>query len=228
MSEQVERIDIFTPRKEWSFWRLLKVEGQSLLGRLFFQRIPKLKSSEENYLNLCCGKKVQDGWINADFYFSKWTKIWRSKKKKPNWFIDLRYKLKCPDNVIDGVFSEHTLEHIYPHQVLNVLKELHRIMKPGAYLRIAVPDLEKCVEFYNNPIDEEYNKRFASGAEALRSLTQNWFHLSAWDAKLMESALTKAGFRDVKKCAFRQGSCDALLKDHEEHRWETLYIEARK
>ena len=64
--------------------------------------------------------------------------------------LDLRYPLNCPDSVWDGVFTEHTIEHLYPNQVYHLLMELYRTMKDGTVIRITVSDLKKYIEFYTN------------------------------------------------------------------------------
>lgn len=218
--------DIFDIKKQWSFIRVLKVELQSLLGRLFFRFKPKL--SDKNYLNLCCGKNAYPNWVNVDFYFSKSLHFWRPKSSRPNWRVDIRYALKCPDNVIDGIFSEHTLEHINHANARRLLRELFRIMKPGAYIRIGVPDLEKYINYYHNRELSGFENRFKSGAEAIANITQNWYHLSVWDSELLERELRDAGFTNFMKCDFQQGRCQELLKDDILHLWETLYVEAQK
>lgn len=200
--------------------------GQTVLGRLVYHGQPPLAG--QNFLNLCCGKNFYPGWINADFYFSKSTKLFRPRERKPNWRIDIRSPLRCPDGVIDGVFSEHTLEHINFADARRLLSELYRVMKPGAAIRIAVPDLEKYVDFYESRRQEAFQERFSSGAEAIGNLTQNHYHLSVWDHELLARELASAGFTDIAKCEFGDGKFKSVLKDDPKHAWETLYVEARK
>jgi SAM-dependent methyltransferase len=42
----------------------------------------------------------------------------------------------------DVVYCCHALEHLYPHEVGLALKEFLRVLKPGGYAVIMVPDLE--------------------------------------------------------------------------------------
>lgn len=42
----------------------------------------------------------------------------------------------------DAVFCAHCLEHLYPHEVPYALAEFARVLKPGGYAMIIVPDLE--------------------------------------------------------------------------------------
>lgn len=42
----------------------------------------------------------------------------------------------------DAVFCSHCLEHLYPHEVPKALAEFARVLKPGGYAMVIVPDLE--------------------------------------------------------------------------------------
>lgn len=42
----------------------------------------------------------------------------------------------------DVVYSSHSLEHLYPHDVNRALREFARVLKPGGRAVILVPDLE--------------------------------------------------------------------------------------
>jgi hypothetical protein len=96
----------------------------------------------DQLLNLGCGQNGQEGYVNADFFRL------RNRGACPGfWGVDRRYPLHCPDNHWAGVFTEHTLEHLHPAHVLALLRELHRTMQPGAWLRIVVPDLSRYVDY---------------------------------------------------------------------------------
>lgn len=45
-----------------------------------------------------------------------------------------------PDNCIDAYQSEDVFEHIEYDKLPSVLNEIYRVLKPGGYLRISVPD----------------------------------------------------------------------------------------
>lgn len=207
--------------------KLFDFELKSFLGRRFFSRKPNLKS-EDNFLHLGSGGKKIPNWVNADFFAIKFWN-WQKYPNKPDWMIDLRYPLNCDDNVWDGVFSEHTLEHLYPVQALQLLKELHRTMKPGSWLRISVPDLSKYVSYYEGEaVDEQFSTNWQTGCEAMRALTQNYLHLSVWDSELMGRFLQDAGFINIQQVSFKQGTDAKLLQDQVDRKWESLYMEAQK
>ncbi|PLZ90674.1 hypothetical protein CEN44_10295 [Fischerella muscicola CCMEE 5323] len=155
-------------------------------------------------------------------------KFWQTSAKNPDWMLDLRFPLNCDDNVWDGVFSEHTLEHLYPDQVLQLLKELYRTIKPGAWLRISVPDLKKYVKYYCGEEVHELFNRWQTGCEAIRTLTQDYGHLSVWDNTLLAKFFKEAGFINIQEVSFMQGTDKLLLMDQQDRAWESLYMEAQK
>lgn len=207
---------------------LIFFELLSFLGRTFLRQKPHLAKGK-NYLNMGSGTGVVDGFVNADFFRPR---FWRKKAHKLSWQLDLRYPLQCKDDVFDGVYTSHTLEHLYPEHVANLLKEIRRIMKPGTTLRIVLPDLEKYILYYtkdNDKIDyKEFEKQFSSGCTAIRSLTQNSFHLSVWDFREIKKYLELAGFTNVKKRGFNESDDDSLKIDIKKRDWESMYIEAIK
>lgn len=42
----------------------------------------------------------------------------------------------------DAVSCNNALEHLYPHEVDRALREFHRVLKPGGWAIIQVPDLQ--------------------------------------------------------------------------------------
>lgn len=211
-----------------SVWGTVLFETKSVLGRLLFPSQPRLLEGK-NFLNLGCGAYPVPGYVNADFFSFR---FWRKNYPVLQWQLDMRYPLKSKSAVFDGIFSEHVLEHIYPDDARRLLSELFRILKPGGVIRITVPDLAKYVRYYTGHLHEdeglEFSKRFNTGCAAIRSLTQDFFHVALWDFSELRDALSKAGFRDVKERQFREGALPELLLDRPERKWETLYVEARK
>lgn len=189
------------------------------------RRPPKV--SGPNLLNLGCGPHIYAGWINADDYAVK--RRFRDQKFRPNWNLDITHRWKCPNDYWDGIFSEHVLEHITYSEALFVLEECLRTLRPGAWLRISVPDLRKYVEYYHGRQGESARLGvFPSPALAVSYLTQMHLHRSTWDGILMAEVLHQIGFANVSVVAFGCGSDVRLIKDDAEKADESVYIEARK
>ena len=83
-------------------------------------------------LNLGCGNKKFDGYINVDI----------QAQCQPDRVVDLE-KIPWPfeDNSVDEVVIEHVLEHIgaSPDLHRQIIQELYRICRNGALLRITFP-----------------------------------------------------------------------------------------
>lgn len=78
-------------------------------------------------LNVGAGDKHIDGYISLDIKDG----------------VDAR-KLPYADGSVDVLYASHVLEHFdYNDEVLAVLDEWVRVLRPGGLLRIAVPDVEK-------------------------------------------------------------------------------------
>jgi SAM-dependent methyltransferase len=193
---------------------LLRFEFKSWIGRTFTRARP----ARNPYIHIGSGQNVRDGFENLDFY------VLRHASRVVG--HDLRCPLPYADETFKGAYSEHTLEHLYPDQAIRLLRETHRVLKPGAVFRCGVPDLEKYINYYvGKPVDPEFTK-FQSGCEAIWSLTQNWGHLSVWDATMLTATLRDVGFSEVQQTSYREGRNPELLIDQPERRWETLYVEA--
>jgi hypothetical protein len=201
----------------------VKFELKSAIGRfLFSKRPPKLEKGPQ-LLNLGCGVSFYPEFVNADF-FKLMTRF-----PGPNfWALDLRYPLKCPDNYWDGIFTEHTLEHLHPASTLALLKELYRTLRPGCWIRIVVPDVSKYVDYYCGKTSHEKFSVWQPRGAALRSVAQNFQHMALWDAELMKDCLTRSGFSEICLRSFRDGADKRLLKDQSEREFESLYMETRK
>ncbi len=46
------------------------------------------------------------------------------------------------DGSVDAIFSSHSIEHLYPHEVPRALNEFMRVLKPDGFIVITCPDLK--------------------------------------------------------------------------------------
>lgn len=56
---------------------------------------------------------------------------------------DITQRLKFDDDTVDVIFTEHVLEHLDLCDAVRFLTECHRILRPGGFVRIVCPILEK-------------------------------------------------------------------------------------
>jgi len=57
--------------------------------------------------------------------------------------------LPFEDETVDVIYASHVIEYFNRTEILSVLKEWKRVLKPGATLRLAVPDFESLVRLYS-------------------------------------------------------------------------------
>ena len=87
-------------------------------------------------LNIGCGRRVLDGWVNVD-------KAVRGSE--PDIDADVR-DLPFPDNYADEVMAIHLIEHFYVWEAPDVVSEWHRVLRPGGKIVLECPDLVKTVK----------------------------------------------------------------------------------
>ena len=203
---------------EWSLPRHLYFEARALLGRVAFRR---QRRPAHALLQIGSGLNPFPDFDNLDFYFAH-----RGKAKHIG--HDLRRPLPYPDNSFEGIYSEHTLEHMYPSEALLMIAEAYRVLKPGGIFRCSVPNLARFVAFYNGEkVGPEFDT-FTSGCEAMWNLTQNHGHRSVWDATMLKAKMLEAGFARADERSFNEGPAPRLLVDQDFRAWESLYVEGTK
>ena len=84
-------------------------------------------------LNLGCGDKILEGYINVDFAESR-------KGNKPDIIADLR-KLDFEDSYADEILSVHVIEHFYPWEAEDLLMHWKDILKSGGTLILECPNI---------------------------------------------------------------------------------------
>jgi SAM-dependent methyltransferase len=83
-------------------------------------------------LDLGCGDKRHEGFIRVD----------RSLRVEPDVVLDLeKIPWPWPDGSVDEIVMSHVLEHLgqEPAVFFEIMRELYRIMRPGAKIHITVP-----------------------------------------------------------------------------------------
>lgn len=206
-----------TPAKELAMSAIVGVFD------LLWRRGPKLKP-KDNFLNLGAGPSRIEGWCNADL--PRLHDLVLRRTSLPDWMLDATKPWKCLDDIWDGIFCEHVLEHLTYSDAVKLLTEAHRTLKHGAWIRLVTPDLAIYVRNYaSNGAVLPY---LGHPAIAMSNLTQSWGHVSVWDGDLTCEALRMAGFCEVAQTSFGIGRDQRIVKDQRERSVDSLYVEARK
>lgn len=157
-----------------------------------FKNTSQSLSSTMDKLHLGCGQVYFDGWLNVDL---------DSPKADLRW--DLSTQLPFGDNTVSFIFNEHFLEHLDLESGQNFLSECHRILRPGGFLRIAMPDLEFLLEKYHSDWKEqewlswpEYHF-IESRVQMLNIAMRSWGHQYLYDKEELTLRMTQCGFSDI-------------------------------
>jgi SAM-dependent methyltransferase len=89
--------------------------------------------------NIGAGLFRKKGWINIDNP-SRWYEKIIDTDCIPYDLLELK-PLPIESETADIVYSSHTIEHVTNEAVENMVKESHRILKPGGVLRITAPNI---------------------------------------------------------------------------------------
>ena len=99
------------------------------------------------------------------------------------------YPLSYEDNSADEIRASHILEHFGRGEVADVLKDWVRVLKPGCYLKIAVPDFNYIVKH----LEDEMWQGYLFGGQT----DENDFHKVAFTEDILGGVLVAAGLEDI-------------------------------
>jgi SAM-dependent methyltransferase len=66
---------------------------------------------------------------------------------KPDIVASITEMRVIADSAVDAVYSSHNVEHLYPHEVPLALREMNRVLRPGGFAFIKLPDLQEVARF---------------------------------------------------------------------------------
>lgn len=170
-------------------------------------------------LNLGCGSKLYkslEGWINVDI---------EDKKNIPE---DVEY-YKCditdmtelfPVNYADEIHAYHVVEHFYKEDIVEILKEWYRILKPGGTIHIEMPDvLKSAMNLVFGMFHGDQNLINRMGVQGfygdIERGNEYSFHKWGWTVSSFAPLLEAAGFKDI-----RTAPCQTHMRDMRDFRIE--------
>jgi SAM-dependent methyltransferase len=174
-------------------------------------------------LNWGCGGHTLPGWINSD------------QKEGPEIDLscDIAKGLPLETDSIDYAASIHALPEVPFTELVPVLTELRRVLKPGGVLRLVLPDLLKGVDAFRRG-DRDYflvpdEDAKSLGAKLIVQLIWYGYSRTLFTPEFIEEMLLRAGFARVERCTYRQTSSPHTeIVDLDNREPESLYVEAYK
>jgi SAM-dependent methyltransferase len=174
--------------------------------------------STELKVHIGCGGHELDGWINVDNHPAPLA-------------INLDWGLPLPDRSARYVFLAHLLEHLFhPKQSGLLLAEIRRVLAPGGVVRIVVPDIAKYLRAYAREDDAFFadRRRHSRLPEDITNLESFLayagvgpdpealfdHHKFGYDFATLSRCLERAGFVNVRRCAYQCSPHAVLRVDH--------------
>lgn len=164
------------------------------------QTLPVSPAGNENAppvrLNLGCGDKLLEGYVNVDVAPSR-------RGLRPDVLCDLHDLSVFAGDSADEVLAVHVVEHFWRWEVLGILKEWVRVLKPGGRMILECPNLiSACEVLLNDP--ENASEGDARGQRSMwvfygdpswqdPLMTHRW----AYTPKSLASLMSEAGLVDV-------------------------------
>ena len=207
-----------------SYARVQRIVSRVIRNRRMFWK--PLKSPL--YVDIGCGPKGSPDFYNIDY---SWVPgIDRCQ--------NLDIGLDLPAASVDGVYTEHCFEHLDFGVVVSTIESLYRAMRPGAILRIVMPDAERHARAYLAALEGDRKAvpfgdvierdGFYSPVMSINACMREHGHRFIYDFDTLRMICEKVGFSDCRKVSFREGSDATLLKDSPERELESLYFEATR
>jgi predicted SAM-dependent methyltransferase len=183
-------------------------------------KIKKILDGENQIqIDIGGGDVRREGWFTLDLAYQA-DLVW-----------DLRKGLPFPDDSIDYIYTSHTLEHFSFKEIIFLLKEFYRVLKPGkGILRIAVPDAQLYINAYYE--NKELPGQYFIHKPAYNNTTKidyinyiaymDGHHKYLFDEDNLRYLVEHCGFKNVKIAEFDE-SIDLF-----DRKYESIYCVASK
>ncbi len=178
-------------------------------------------------LDLGCGQNPRSGFYSVDHIEMEGVDV----------IADLNQPLTmCPDDSVENIYSRHVFEHV--REFLPLMREIHRIIKPGGSIEIVVPHFSNVFGFsdpthlrffglftmyYFVAREHQPQKRkvpdfYADTRFQIRSITIEFYRTTLFD-KLVHILVSKMVNFNMATQTFYERRLSSLL-----HAWQIRYL----
>lgn len=215
-------------RSPLDYTKVQAVIGGIIRGRAVFAN----RKEPGLIIDVGCGPNRQPENINIDYFWSPGIDV----------CADATKGIPLPDNYARAAFTEHCLEHV-PHPAgLAMMKEIARILKPGSRVRVVVPDLEiYFAEYAKARAGEAYSMPYAqnlpgspwsipnlrTAAQSVNHIMHGHGHQFIYDFETLAGLMEMAGFTEIERKSFGEGTPELARLDTPSRVLESLYVEAK-
>ena len=130
------------------------------------------------------GESVKDGWKILNI----------SQKPGVDFIGDISDLSMFENDSASDVYASHVFEHVIQAKVLDTLKEIRRILKPGGKFYVSVPDLDILCHTFINPMASTEIKFHVMRMMFGGQVDDHDFHFFGWNQVFLVDFLSQAGF----------------------------------
>ena len=155
-----------------------------------------------------------DGWINIDILDLNGFAESQKYDFKQH---DITKGLPYADNSVDIIMSNHMLEHLTRQEGENLMRECHRVLKPGGVVRISTPDGRQLTQEFLDGKIMQYQyinigvENAKDDAEAYHELLMAG-HKTIYDKASLTKLFERTGFKDIKRFSPFESRSDFIKK----------------
>lgn len=160
--------------KDWIVWR--------------WQR-PNYPSGKHLHLHLGCGDVDHPGFVNID----------ARPRRHIHHVQGIGNLSNFANNSVDLLYGSHCLEHFSHLQTESVLREWHRVVRPGGIIRLSVPDFDLLLKIYQ---ETGRDIRSITGPLMGGQDYQYNFHYTCFNYAEICRLLTTVGFKNPRRWIF--------------------------
>jgi predicted SAM-dependent methyltransferase len=135
-------------RASKELWNEIRVAARTARSR---RRFRALDGRRDLLLHLGCGGEIKPGWINVDLAPAR--SVRRTVRRLPAGTLFFEYDLRrgevpLPDGSCARVYSSHFFEHLDYETGVRLMRDCHRVLRPGGVFRAALPTFRAMFRAY--------------------------------------------------------------------------------